>query len=84
MALPVGRVIEPNSLSSWEEGETYQIRWTGTPETYPFVAIELYDSGLLIITITGSSPNDGVYNWTVPHGLQDSSLYQIKIVEMTD
>ena len=46
MAAPSG-ISFPNALSNWEEGTTYQIRWTKTSTAYPFAAIHLLKNDAL-------------------------------------
>jgi hypothetical protein len=71
-------VTSPVSGDSWEVRTTQTITWDATPNI-DNVKIELYENGVFVQEIVASTLNDGSFTWTVPIGLSDSTLYQIKI-----
>ena len=74
-------VTNPNSSCSWETGTSQYIYWISTGN-FSNVKIELYKSGIFEMEITSSTPNDGTFYWTVPLGLDNSTQYQIKIINI--
>jgi len=69
-------VTSPISSSIWYPGETYEITWTDNfPEN---VQILLYD-GTDFQSIIQSTESDGFHFWTIPDGLPDGDLYQIRM-----
>jgi len=71
-------VVSPSGGEIWYLGETYSIRWS-SENIGKFVDIELYEDGMYHFTIASDVSNDGYYLWTVPHSLNLSSEYSIKI-----
>ncbi|MFX0042846.1 MAG: S8 family serine peptidase [Candidatus Hodarchaeota archaeon] len=76
-------VRTPQSSSSWEKGSSYNIYWNSTG-TISDVKIELYMGGVFEREIISSTSNDGVYSWTIPSDLDDSTQYQIKIIDISN
>ncbi len=79
-------ITTPDSSDSWETGTTHTINWTST-YSITDVLIELYWKGTLNATIqvlltTGHIR--GSYLWTIPSGLANSTLYQIKITDVSN
>jgi len=66
MPVPKITVVSPNGGESWAGGSTQTITWT-SPGTFANVKI-FYSTngGKKWKTVTGSTPNDGSYNWTLP------------------
>ncbi len=73
----------PSGLVAWEAGTTHAITWNSTG-SIANVKIELYISGINDSILTASTPNDGLFSWTIPSGLGNSTQYQIKITDVTD
>jgi len=80
---PFLTIISPDSLSEWETGASYSIYWTFRG-SFANVKIELYKEGGFEMEISGNTPNDGEYYWTIPLTLVDSTQYQIKISDASD
>jgi len=60
------RVNAPNGGEVWEAGSGKSVTWSA-PDTIADVLIEYStDGGSSWASVTGSTPNDGVYGWTVP------------------
>ncbi|KKL91765.1 hypothetical protein LCGC14_1891420, partial [marine sediment metagenome] len=73
-------ITAPFSSTSWETNQTYNIMWDAT-DYIANVKIELYENGIFNMEISESTPNDGVYLWTVPNNLSDSLQYRIRIAD---
>ncbi|MFX1279746.1 MAG: Ser-Thr-rich GPI-anchored membrane family protein, partial [Promethearchaeota archaeon] len=71
-------VTTPDSGSTWQTGTSHFIYWNSTGSISD-VTIELFEADVFIMEITPSTTNNGEYYWTIPYGLYDSDLYQIKI-----
>lgn len=79
---PTITVSTPNGGEGWSIGSTQMIRWTSTG-TVGNVKIQYStDNGNSWSTVTSSTANDGVYNWTVPDA--ESDLCRVKISEASD
>ncbi len=77
-------VTNPFGTSAkWENGTTHYINWTSTGGIAD-VVIDLYWSGTFNATISTSTTNTGSYSWTLPSGLDNSTLYQIKISDVSN
>ena len=46
--------------------------------------IELFKNSLFELEINSSTPNDGIYFWSIPDGLENSTQYQIKITDVSN
>ena len=73
-------VTSPIGTDSWEVGSTQTITWDATG-TFTNVKIDLYENGVFVMELAASTPNDGSFSWTVPIGLADSTLYQIRVAD---
>ena len=76
-------VVVPDSSSSWIFDNIYDINWTSTG-IIANVKIELYASAILIMEITASTLNDGIFSWTVPNTLVNYTEYVIRISDVLD
>ncbi len=74
-------LTSPTSIDSWETGTSHLITWTHTGTNFANVRILLYENDTYLMEIIASTPNDGEFNWTIPFGLLNSSLYQIVIMD---
>ncbi len=74
-------VTSPIGSDSWEVNSMNSITWE-TTGSITNVKIELYMNSVFIMELTASTPNDGSYSWTIPIGLTDSLLYQIRVVDI--
>ncbi|KKN39428.1 hypothetical protein LCGC14_0743540 [marine sediment metagenome] len=71
-------VTSPISSEYWESNTVQTITWDSTG-SITNVKISLYENGVFVMELTASTPNDGSYSLTVPIGLTDSILYQIRV-----
>jgi M6 family metalloprotease-like protein/uncharacterized repeat protein (TIGR02543 family) len=75
-------VTSPNGGETWIWYETNTITWASS--LGGTVKIELLKAGLLDTTITGSTTNDGSFEWTVPYGQPAGADYRVKITSAGD
>lgn len=72
-------VDQPNGGEVWNERTTYQIKWR-SQNTCGYVALYYsFDSGNSWTTITTSTPDDGVENWTTPEVATDQNNCRVKV-----
>jgi hypothetical protein len=83
-------LINPNGGETWQIGSSHQISWMNT-RNIEYVKIEFSsDNGGHWTTVTASTSNTGVYNWTVPSVASDGCRIRIKsaadsnITDMSD
>ncbi len=78
--IPTINVTNPKSSSTWEVPLPNNITWDSTGST-DRIKIDLYKSGTFLMEITSNTPNDGEYSWMVTPGLDNSSLYKIRVYD---
>jgi len=76
-------VTNPATGAVYRVGEPRVVRWTHTLGTGAHVKIELLRAGVVVKTITSSTPNDNAFAWTVP-SVKKSSDYQIRVKSTTN
>jgi hypothetical protein len=74
-------ITSPTYNSLWEVGSNHVIRWQSIGDISE-IYLDLYENGEYILEIIAPLLNGGEYNWTLPEGLSNSSLYQIRISQM--
>ncbi|HCO96438.1 MAG TPA: hypothetical protein DIU00_21275 [Phycisphaerales bacterium] len=77
-------VTSPNGGESRQQGVLHEITWDSAGDVGSDVRIELYKGGVLNLKITGSTANDGSYDWTVPLDQAIDSDYMIKITSASN
>jgi len=80
---PTLTVTSPVSSSTWIRGTENTISWTSTG-ILANVKIELFLNDTFALEIIASTPNDGDYSWTLPSDLDLSTLYQIKLTDVSN
>ena len=80
---PTLTVITPDSSSSWIRGTENTLNWVSTG-TLTDVKIELFLNDTFVLEINASTPNDGDYSWILPSSLLPSTLYQIKLTDVSN
>ena len=80
---PTLTVTSPVSSSAWIRGTENTISWTSTG-ILANVKIELFLNDTFVLEINASTPNDGDYSWTLPSDLDLSTLYQIKLTDVSN
>ncbi len=76
-------VTSPISGDHWIMGNDYFINWTSTG-TIANVMIELYASSILVLEIAASTPNDGLFSWSIPNTLVNFTEYVIRVSDLLD
>ena len=71
------KVTSPNGGESWRQNNTYTITWD-KGDVGGAVQIELLKADVSFEDVVSSTPNDGSYNWTIPHTL-DKDDYKIRV-----
>jgi len=77
------RVITPNGGEAWPAGSTQSITWASAPGTAN-VKIKLFKGGLFDQWISGPTPNDGLFAWTIPPDAMPATNYKVQIYSATD
>ena len=72
------KVTLPSSSSSWNIGESWNIKWTSTGVTQPFVKIMLWQGTTFIMDIVDNTPNNGLRHWVVPESLAPGR-YKVRV-----
>ncbi|MBY8985692.1 MAG: hypothetical protein KGD65_11520 [Candidatus Lokiarchaeota archaeon] len=81
---PSINVTSPDSSSSWAIGSGKGITWTTRGTVIDNVKIDLYLNSDKILTLTSNTTNIGIYLWTVPKTLTNSTQYQVKITDVAN
>jgi hypothetical protein len=76
---PSVSVTSPNGGESWVRGSSHTITWSSSGTVGSNVKIEVLKAGVVVQTLSASTPNDGSFSWTVSTGLATGSDYRIRI-----
>ncbi|MBN2155484.1 MAG: BspA family leucine-rich repeat surface protein [Candidatus Lokiarchaeota archaeon] len=76
-------ISTPLATSSWETSSTQTITWDSTG-VVASVNLELHRNEIYVLSIVQGTVNDGNFAWELPSELEDSILYQIKIVDASN
>jgi hypothetical protein len=76
-------ITTPGGTDLWYKGDQHLITW-GTKGFSSNVRIELVSESARAMTIASNVANSGRYEWTVPLEVSSGSLYQIKIISISD
>jgi hypothetical protein len=76
-------IYDPSYGVWMEKLQTHDILWATGTGTGRDVQIDLYQ-GRTITPIIGSTPNDGLYSWTLADSIQPTSHSQIRITSLAD
>jgi hypothetical protein len=79
---PATQAVEieyPNGGENVQIGTEIDLLWKSTKSVNDSVKIELWKEGVYLRTITDSTPNTGVYSWTVPETITIASDYTIRM-----
>jgi Zn-dependent metalloprotease len=74
-------VVSPNGGESWAGGSTHNITWTSSG-SITNVKIYYTLNGRTWTLITGSTPNDGVYSWTLPTVSKTARKCKVRITSL--
>jgi hypothetical protein len=75
-------VTDPGNNDVWQMGTTRSIRWTTFGGCDPTLRIVLRRNGAAVRTIDDSTPDDGLYPWTIPTDLTPADDYRIRVREV--
>ncbi|GMW00687.1 MAG: hypothetical protein AMXMBFR84_18240 [Candidatus Hydrogenedentota bacterium] len=77
-------VTAPNGGENWVHGAFVPVQWTANAPATQNVRIELLKGGALSRTLTGSTPNNGSFNWQVPTDLVQGTDYTVRVSSLTE
>ncbi len=75
-------VTQPIAGATLEQGTVQHVVWSGIPATGN-VTIKLYRGAAFLATLTGLTPNDGAYDWTVPATLAHGT-YSLRVTWLSN
>ena len=79
---PVERIVvnSPVKGDIYKPGEIVQINWVTSNSSISYISIYLYRKSILKRTIANSLVNQGSYTWHIPHVIDYSNHYTVKVV----
>ena len=83
-ATPLITVTSPNGGESWIRGSGQAITWTSSGTVGANVKIELLKAGVVVQTLSASTPNSGTFNGILSTGLATGSDYKIRITSTSN
>jgi Zn-dependent metalloprotease len=75
-------VTAPNGGEQWKGGTTHNITWTSTGSLTDVKIYYSTNGGTSWITITSSTPNDGVYAWLIPTVSKTNRRCKVRITSL--
>jgi hypothetical protein len=75
---PTITVTSPTNGSTYGPGDVVPIRWT-TNQVTTNIHVEVYQDASPYLLLDSSTPNDGVYNWTVPADAPSYACFKIGV-----
>ena len=76
------KIVSPHRGAILLKGNTYTIRWEKSGNMSSNVKIRLMQSGVKVLGITDSTPNNGSFSWAVPASLANGSYYiRVKTID---
>jgi hypothetical protein len=79
---PVEKIVVSSPVKGdiYEPGEAVQIKWVTSNSSISYIDIYLYRKSILKRTIANSIVNEGSYTWHIPHVIDYSNHYTVKVV----
>ncbi len=77
-------VISPNGGENWLNGSTHNITWSSTGTLADVKIFYSTSGGKRWTSITGSTPNDGTYSWTLPTSRKTQRRCRVKITSLDE
>jgi hypothetical protein len=77
-------VTAPNGGESWVRGSNHAITWTSSGTVGSNVKVEVLKAGVVVQTLSTSTPNNGAFSWTISTGLATGSDYKIRITSTSN
>ncbi len=81
---PILTVLSPNGGEILTRDIAYDIAWDSAGSVGGSVKLKLFKGGAFHQWISGPTPNDGVYRWTVPLDVPEGSDYTITVYSASD
>ncbi|MCP4215775.1 MAG: hypothetical protein GY765_14065, partial [bacterium] len=80
---PAITLTAPTAGTTLYKTKAYNIQWTSTGFVGNNVKIGLYANGSPVLTFSGSTANDGLFNWLIPSSLA-AGTYSIEVRSLDD
>ena len=79
---PVEKIVVTSPVKGkiYSPGELVQINWVTSNSSISYISIYLYRKSVLKRTIANSLVNQGSYTWQIPHVIDYSNHYTVKVV----
>ena len=79
---PVEKIVVSSPVKGdiYEPGESVQINWVNSISSISYISIYLYRKSILKRTIANSLVNQERYTWHIPHEIDYSNHYTVKVV----
>ena len=79
---PVEKIVVSSPVKGdiYKPGESVQISWITSTSSISYIDIYLYRKSVLKRTIANSLVNEGSYTWHIPHVIDYSNHYTVKVV----
>ena len=79
---PVEKIVVSSPVKGdiYEPGESEQINWITSNSSISYIDIYLYRKSVLKRTLANSHVNQGSYTWHIPHEIDYSNHYTVKVV----
>jgi len=81
IAIPLINITYPQGGESWAIGDQPTITWSCDGFVNDNLTLQYIDGASLPVPIASGEANDGAYTWTVPGGLDPTTLATIKIID---
>jgi hypothetical protein len=83
---PVEKIVVSSPVKGdiYEPGESVQINWITSTSSISYIDIYLYRKSDLKRTIANSFVNQGSYTWHIPHVIDNSNHYTLKVVNSSN
>lgn len=78
------KLIYPNGGEALTAGARISVLWQAAEKVGPEIKLKLFKNGKFLRWISGPTPNDGVFGWTLPTDLVPASDYTVQIYSATD
>lgn len=78
------QVTTPNGGEQALYEQVLTVRWTLSGATGGSVWLRLFRNGAYVSDLSGGTPNDGVFEWTVPTTLAGGAGYSIRAIWLSD
>jgi hypothetical protein len=75
-------ISEPRKGAVLEKGKSYTIAWQTTKADA--VRLDLFRADKQVSIISVSEPNNGIFNWKVPHNILPDSTFRIRITSTSN